>query len=82
MQFTINCYYYSIRLKLEIEENAFICNLRKCFWKNHFIKISKIVKYFKKTDFTCRTIYNTLIRIAYCNSIKCKKKTDRLSSSL
>ena len=27
-------------------------------------------------DFARRTVFNTLIRIAYCNSIKGKKKTD------
>ena len=50
-----------------------------CFVKNPYIKISKIAKNFKRAGFARRTIYNTIITIAYCNSIKGKKKTDRCS---
>ena len=37
----------------------------------------KIVKHFKRADFARRTVYNSIIRIAYCSSIKGKKKRDR-----
>ena len=43
MQFTINCYYYSIRLKLEIKENAFICNWTRASPKSHENVFGKII---------------------------------------